>query len=105
MDKTTKIKRLVSLVEWFQKLTKDWSPHRVIWLNDGVAMPPADEPLYVELRELMEELLPGARSADPVVVDAIKQAVPNVSVSAGEQDSSGWLTGVLRVNNLKLVFG
>lgn len=97
--------RLIDLIAKFQKLSVKWSAHRLIYIGNGLAVPPEFEKEYEALLYLISTLgVVSDGNPNYALFDRVKAAVPSVRFYAGEKDSFGWLTGVCQINNLKFVW-
>lgn len=114
MDQHTATLRMVELGKIISSATKTWSS-KPIWIKvptpdqnpstiDSTAMPPALEAVFVEFMDLVKKHLIGHTAPIPAVQEALIAGIPNVRIYAGETDGFGWLTGVIRINNIKLLF-
>ena len=96
----------IEAVKEFQEMSVKWSSSRIIKITKDVAVPKAFEPKYLQLVAALDVLgITEKGQPNYAFFDRVKAQVKNVAFYAGEKDSFGWLTGVMRVNNLELTFG
>lgn len=96
----------IAAVGEFQELSKKWSTSRIVVINKSLAVPESFITKYLDLIQAINVLgLTEKGHPNYAFFDRVKQQVKNIAFYAGEKDSFGWVTGVMRVNNLEIVFG
>lgn len=98
--------QLISAIAKLQELSINWSPSRKVVVTRSTAVPEYFQTEYLDLLKAIQVF--GVNSngqPDFRFFQKVTERVSQVSFYAGEKDSFGWVTGVMRVNNLEIVFG
>lgn len=97
--------QFIDTVSELQRLSKTWNASRKRRVDRRMAVPTDFQTKWLDIWPALQQLciLPDGHP-NFEFMDLVKSRVPRVSFYAGEKDSFGWVTGVMRVNNLELVF-
>lgn len=97
---------IIPIILELQRLSIDWNKSRKRVVDHTLAVPVEFQSKYNTMLDLIDHLgVADGGTPNFGFFERVKKAVPKVSFYPGERDSFGWVTGVMRVNNLEIVFG